>query len=82
MTLPAIPEGLRWKTMDNTWIPMTKEILMELMSAVMMQEQGNFEIAERHKIAMEKLDDPSSYDFSSGWLETYEEWKAKQKATS
>ena len=82
MTLPLVPEGLRWKTMDNTWIPITKKILLELMSAVMIHEQRNFEVAELHKVAMEKLDDPSSYDFSTGWLETYEEWEAKQKVTS
>ena len=69
--LSELPEGLRWKTMDNTWIPMTKEILMELTPAIMMQEQKNFEVAERHKVAMEKLKDPLSYDFSTGWAETY-----------
>lgn len=81
-TLSAIPEGLRWKTMDNTWVDMTKEVLDELVAVMLVQEQKNFQVAEQHKVALEKVEDPSTYDYSTGWVPTYEEYLAAKKDTT
>lgn len=69
--LPAIPENLMWKTMDNSFVPMTKQLLNELMISMLTAEQADFANAERHKAAMEASANPSEYDYSDGWNTVY-----------
>ena len=70
--LPALPSDLSWKTMDNSFVPMTKAILQELMLAMLADEQADFANAERHRAAMLKADKPLDYDYSAGWTVNYE----------
>lgn len=66
-----LPE-LNWKSMDGTFFKMTKEILNELMMTMLQNEQADFANAERHRLAMLEVDEPLSYDYSTGWSEIYE----------
>lgn len=66
-TLPALPDDLQWKTMDGSFVQMTKPLLDELSMTLLTAEQADFANAERHRAAMLAADNPEAYDFSSGW---------------
>ena len=66
-TLNKLPEDLVWKTLDNSFVPMTRELLDELSLKLIADEQHDFQNAERHKAAMLKAETPLEYDYSSGW---------------
>ncbi len=70
-TMPALPEKMVWKTMDNTFVPMTKALLDELSLQLLADEQADFANAERHRVAMLKADNPLDYDYSGGWTANY-----------
>ena len=71
--MPRLPEKLAWKTMDNSFVNMTKALLGELMEQMLIDEQADFANAERHKAAMEKAKHPLEYDYSDGWTANYEQ---------
>ena len=71
--MPKLPEKLAWKTMDNSFVNMTKTLLEELMTQMLVDEQADFANAERHKAAMEKADKPLEYDYGDGWTANYEQ---------
>lgn len=71
--MPRLPEKLPWKTMDNSFVNMTKALLGELMEQMLVDEQADFANAERHKTAMEKVEHPLEYDYSDGWIANYEQ---------
>ena len=66
-TLDKLPEDLVWKTLDNSFVPMTRALLDELSLKLIADEQHDFQNAERHKVAMLKAENPLEYDYSSGW---------------
>ena len=66
-TLNKLPEDLVWKTLDNSFVPMTRELLDELSLKLIADEQHDFQNAERHKAAMLKAENPLEYDYSDGW---------------
>ena len=66
-TLDKLPENLMWKTVDNSFVPMTRALLDELSLKLIADEQHDFQNAERHKAAMLKAENPLEYDFSDGW---------------
>lgn len=70
-TMPTLPEKMVWKTMDNTFVPMTKALLDELSLQLLADEQADFANAERHRAAMLKADNPLDYDYSGGWTANY-----------
>ncbi len=71
--MPRLPEKLSWKTMDNSFVNMTKALLGELMEQMLVDEQADFANAERHKAAMLKAANPLEYDYSDGWTANYEQ---------
>lgn len=70
--MPRLPEKLAWKTMDNSFVNMTKALLGELMEQMLVDEQADFANAERHKAAMEKSEHPLKYDYSDGWTANFD----------
>lgn len=66
-TLDKLPENLMWKTVDNSFVPMTRALLDELSLKLIADEQHDFQNAERHKAAMLKAENPLDYDYSGGW---------------
>ena len=75
--MPRLPEKLPWKTMDNSFVNMTKALLGELMEQMLIDEQADFANAERHKAAMLKAENPLEYDYSDGWTANYEQAAAE-----
>ena len=76
--MPRLPEKLAWKTMDNSFVNMTKALLAELMEQMLIDEQADFANAERHKAAMEKAEHPLKYDYSDGWTANFDEQAAAE----
>ena len=76
--MPRLPEKLPWKTMDNSFVNMTKALLGELMEQMLVDEQADFANAERHKAAMEKAENPLKYDYSDGWTANFNEQPAAE----
>nr|DAV18077.1 MAG TPA: protein of unknown function (DUF4376) [Caudoviricetes sp.] len=79
-TMPALPEKMVWKTMDNTFVPMTKALLDELSLQLLADEQADFANAERHRAAMLKAGNPLDYDYSGGWTANYATAEAREGA--
>lgn len=69
----SIPSNLQWKTMDGTFVAMTQTLAGQVFQAVATLDMTAFAKAEEHMVAMEAASDPSAYDFSSGWPQTYAE---------
>lgn len=67
-----ISNGLQWKTMDGSFVTMTKELAQQIHVAKAASDQAIFSVAEIHKAALESSAEPESYNFSSGWPEQYE----------
>lgn len=76
--MPRLPEKLPWKTMDNSFVNMTKALLGELMEQMLIDEQADFANAERHKAAMLKAEHPLEYDYSDGWTANFDEQPAAE----
>ncbi|MGQ0286799.1 DUF4376 domain-containing protein [Pasteurellaceae bacterium 22721_9_1] len=70
-TLDQLPP-IQWKTMDNSFVTLTKALLDELSMQMLLNEQADFTNAERHKALMEQADTPLDYDFSTGWSAVYQ----------
>lgn len=66
-----IPAGLKWKTMDGSFVTMTQTLAQQILAAGAASDQAIFAAAETHKAAMEASADPSAYDFSGGWPATF-----------
>lgn len=66
-----IPEGLQWKTMDDSFVAMTPQLAREILAASTTSDQAIFAAAEAHKAAMEGSENPADYDFSTGWPEAF-----------
>ena len=76
--MPRLPEKLPWKTMDNSFVNMTKALLGELMEQMLVDEQADFANAERHKAAMLQAENPLEYDYSDGWTANFDEQPAAE----
>ena len=80
--MPRLPEKLPWKTMDNSFINMTKVLLEELMAQMLVDEQADFANAEKHRAAMLKAEKPLEYDYSGGWTANFEPAAAELEEAS
>ena len=63
---------INWKTMDNSFLMLTPELLREIMQAMHDDEQADFINAEKHKAAMLKAENPLKYDYSDGWTANFD----------
>ncbi|MDU4301881.1 MAG: DUF4376 domain-containing protein, partial [Eikenella corrodens] len=72
-TMKTLPPNLKWKTMENDFVLMTRELLDEMTTQMVLDEQADFANAERHKAAMLKAENPLEYDYSDGWTANYEQ---------
>lgn len=62
-----------WKTMSGAFTSMTTAKLRDITDTGMVNEAANFANAETHRQAMLLEEDPTTYDYSSGWVEVYED---------
>ena len=68
---------INWKTMDNSFLMLTPELLREIMQTMHDDEEADFINAEKHKAAMLKSENPLEYDYSGGWTANYEQSAAE-----
>ena len=77
LALESITGGFKkpinWKTMDNSFLMLTPELLREIMQTMHDDEEADFINAEKHKAAMLKAENPLEYDYSDGWTANYEQ---------
>lgn len=82
LTLESVTGGFKkpinWKTMDNSFLQLTPELLREIMQAMRDNEQANFANAEKHKEAMLQAEHPLEYDYSGGWTANFDEQPAAE----
>ena len=69
---------INWKTMDNSFLMLTPELLREIMQTMHDDEQADFINAEKHKAAMLKAEHPLEYDYSDGWTANFDEQPAAE----
>ena len=69
---------INWKTMDNSFLMLTPELLREIMQAMHDDEEADFINAEKHKAAMLKAKNPLEYDYSGGWTANFDEQPAAE----
>ena len=69
---------INWKTMDNSFLMLTPELLREIMQAMHDDEEADFINAEKHKAAMLKAEHPLEYDYSDGWTANFDEQPAAE----
>lgn len=71
----TLPHNMQWKTMDNSFVTVTKELIDLIIYRIIEKEQHDFQNAEIHRFALEKSEEPLNYDYSTGWSEIYTEAK-------
>ena len=64
---------INWKTMDNSFLQLTPELLREIMQTMHDNEQADFANAEKHKASLLEAENPLEYDYSGGWTASYEQ---------
>lgn len=69
--LSILGQPVRWKTMDGSFATITAQLAFDIVAAAVALDARLFAVAEVHRVAMETAADPSSYDFSAGWPETF-----------
>lgn len=74
----GIPADLQWKTMSGEFVTMTQALAGQVFQAIAAADTADFANAEAHRVAMEAAANPATYDFSGGWVQTYEEFAAEQ----
>ena len=66
-----IPANTQWKTLDDGYITMTQSLAGQIFTAAAVSDISIFKAAQDHKDAMEALENPYTYDYSSGWPQAY-----------
>ena len=66
--------GTDWKTMSGELVWLTGQLAGQIMAAMAGQTDAIFKAAQAHKESMMASEDPSVYDFSEGWPETFGEY--------
>tara|TARA_R110000868_G_scaffold376148_5_gene640936 strand:+ start:2037 stop:2540 length:504 start_codon:yes stop_codon:yes gene_type:complete len=67
----SLPIGIMWKTLDGSRIEITESIANQIIAKILVLDNSAFSVAQSHRIAMEASLDPATYDFSTGWPDTY-----------
>ena len=71
MSIKGVPANTSWKTMTGSFVPMTQQLIDDIVAAQMVQENAIFIQAEVHKAGLFASATPETYDYSTGWPETY-----------
>lgn len=60
-----------WKTMANTFVPLTAALVQSIVDQAKIQDAAVFARAEQLRLAIEASDNPVSIDIEAGWPETF-----------
>lgn len=67
----ALYKPKRWKTMDGTFIEMTREVFQDIIALALGKADEDYKNAEIHKAKLMQSTDPLAYDYSTGWSAGY-----------
>lgn len=67
----ALPAGLVWKTLSGAFVVMTPALALQIFQATAARDAVVFGVAEAHRAALAAAPDPTVYDWSTGWPESY-----------
>lgn len=67
-----------WKTMSGEFVPFTVQTLWNVVDQGIVKEKALFALCESKRQAMLQADNPNTFDWQSGWPQTYLEWAAEQ----
>lgn len=67
----ALYKPKRWKTMDGTFIEMTREVFQDIIALALGKADEDYKNAEIHKAKLMQSTDPLAYDYSTGWSPAY-----------
>ena len=59
----GLPAGIMWKTLDNSFIPMTRTLAMQIFQGIAANDVAIFAVAEQHKLQVFASNDPINYNF-------------------
>ena len=68
----ALPGGILWKRMDNSFIALTPTLVQQVFAAIAAKEQTAFTHAETLKSQVYAAPDPRDVDINAGWPARYE----------
>lgn len=68
-----IPKGLKWKTMDGSFVVMTAGLAQQVVANAVAQESATYLVAENHLADMVASSTPETYDYSTNWPLIYGE---------
>lgn len=69
--VPISGQQIQWKCMDGSFIPLTVQIVWDLVEADKQLDAALHLKAEQHKALMEASPEPWNYNYSTGWPEYF-----------
>lgn len=69
----AYPSALKWKTMGGSEVQLGITDVIAIFNKVLYIGQVVFELGRQHRAAMLLVDDPDTYDYTTGWPPIYGE---------
>lgn len=63
-----------WKMLDGSFVPVTAQLAFDVVAAVTRSDMAVFTAAETHNFYMRAAADPSAYDYTTAWPQSYAEW--------
>lgn len=73
-----LPSTIMWKKMDSTFVQMTPTLVQQVFGALIGADQVIFAHAEVLRAGMNAATDPTTYDITTGWPQSYAEYAALQ----
>ena len=67
------PSALKWKTMSGDEVQLGTMDVIAIFNRVLYVGQVVFEVGRIHQAAMMQVDDPDTYDYTTGWPPIYGE---------
>jgi len=69
----GMPEGIQWKTMDGSFVPMTPTLAQQILAAGGASDQALMTVCETLTSSMLAAPDPTTFDITKGWPKVYGE---------
>ena len=66
-----LPQGLQWKTMDNSMVEMTQTLAAQVFGAAAASDTATFAHAETLRAQVYASDSPAEVDIDAGWPEVF-----------
>lgn len=78
----VMPSGIQWKTMSGEFVEMTPALAGLIFQQAALLDQQLFTAAELHWQAAQASPEPWSYDYSTGWPQSFQDWQQEAQDAS